>query len=339
VIAADIDKDNDLDLFVGGRLVPLKYPTAPKSYILRNDGKGKFEDVTAAVSVGLETVGMVTSALFTDFDNDGWKDILVAGEWMPITMFKNNHGSFSKFAELKTGWWSSLAEGDFDNDGDVDYIAGNLGTNSILQASEKEPVSIYAKDFDGNGSIDPFISRYIDGKEHPVHYRETMTDQIASLRRLLTSYSIYGKMEMPEILRFLGDKDMLVKRADCFESSYIENLGAGKFTLHPLPSSIQVSPIKGIVVSDLNHDNKLDFLAVGNSFSEEPLSGFYDAGIGVYALGRGDGTFEIVQPNVSGFSVRTDAKAIASVVVESQRRWIITSNQAPLKLFGEAVKK
>ena len=339
VIAADFDKDNDLDLFVGGRLVPLAYPSPPRSYILRNDGKGKFEDVTASVSVGLESAGMVTCALFTDFDNDGWKDIIVAGEWMPITLFKNNNGSFTKFAELKTGWWSSLAEGDFDNDGDIDYLAGNLGTNSVLQASEKEPVSIYAKDFDGNGSIDPIISRYIDGKEYPVHYRETMTDQIASLRRLLKSYSLYGKMQMPEILHFLGDKDMLVRRADCFESSYVQNLGAGKFSLHSLPSSVQVSPLNSITVCDMNHDNNLDFLAVGNSFSEEPISGFYDAGIGVYALGRGDGTFEIIKPNVSGFYVRTDAKAIANILVESQRRWIVTSNQAPLKLYGETSKK
>src|SRR5690606_32454420 len=130
-------------------------PVSPRSYLLRNDGKGKFEDVTVQVSEGLDSVGMVTSALFSDFDNDGWSDLIVAGEWTPITMFKNDQGHFRKTTTLKTGWWSSLAEGDFDNDGDMDYIAGNLGLNSILQASEQEPVSLYAKDFDGNGSMDP----------------------------------------------------------------------------------------------------------------------------------------------------------------------------------------
>ncbi|HEX5170777.1 MAG TPA: FG-GAP-like repeat-containing protein, partial [Cyclobacteriaceae bacterium] len=164
VIAADFDKDNDLDLFVGGRVVPMSYPTSPRSYILRNNGAGKFEDDTNIVSSGIDSVGMVTQALFTDYDNDGWKDLIIVGEWMPVTIFKNDKGHFTKMKELNTGWWNSIAEGDFDADGDVDYIVGNLGLNSVLQAFENKPVSIYAKDFDGNGSMDPIISRYIEGK-------------------------------------------------------------------------------------------------------------------------------------------------------------------------------
>ena len=159
VIAADFDKDNDLDMFVGGRVVPMSYPVSPRSYLLQNDGSGKFEDVTSTLSVGLDSVGMVTDALFTDFDNDGWEDLIVVGEWMPITLFKNNKGRFTKFKELKTGWWNSIAGADFDGDGDTDYIAGNLGKNSVLQVNENEPVSLYAKDFDGNGSMDPIITR------------------------------------------------------------------------------------------------------------------------------------------------------------------------------------
>lgn len=335
VISSDFDKDGDLDLFVGGRVSPTLYPMSPRSYLLRNDGKGKFEDVTTALCDGLDSAGMVTTALFSDFDNDGWKDLVVAGEWMPVMMFKNSQGRFSKIAELKTGWWSSLAEGDFDNDGDMDYLAGNLGRNSILQANEKEPVSIYAKDFDGNGSMDPVITRYIEGTEYPVHYRETMTDQVVSLRRLLRTYSGYGKMEASEIISFLGREGMLIKRAHYLESSYLQNLGNGNFSLHPLPLSVQISPVNGIAVSDLNADGHMDFLAVGNSFSEETLSGYYDAGIGVYALGRGDGTFEIVPPVKSGFCVRSDAKAIGEVRTGNIRKWVVTSNQAPLILFSE----
>jgi hypothetical protein len=335
VIAADFDKDNDLDVFVGGRVVPMSYPVSPRSFLLQNDGSGKFEDVTSTLSVDLDSVGMVTDALFTDFDNDGWEDLIVIGEWMPITIFKNNKGRFAKFKELKTGWWNSIAGADFDGDGDTDYIAGNLGKNSVLQVNENEPASLYAKDFDGNGSMDPIITRYLNGKEYPVHYRETMTDQIVGLRRILQSYSQYGKMESREIIDFLGDQRMITKRADCFESSFLENLGNGNFSLSPLPLSAQVSPINDIAVCDLNGDGHLDFLAVNNSFSEETLSGYYDAGIGVCALGRGDGTFEILPPKKSGFCVRTDAKAIAEIKIDDKRKWIITSNQAPLIMFGD----
>jgi hypothetical protein len=338
VISSDFDSDGDLDLFVGGRVVPLSYPSTPGSYLLRNDGKGKFDDVTNTIGGGIDSVGMVTDALFTDFDNDGSKDLIVVGEWMPLTIFHNERGTFKKVKELQTGWWSSVAEGDFDNDGDNDYIVGNLGKNSVLQASDNQPVSIYAKDFDGNGSLDPFMSRYINGKEHPVHYRETMTEQIPALRRLLKTYSEYGKMEMSHILKFLGDQSMMVKRATWFESSYLENRGKGEFSLHALPSSIQVSPINSINVCHLNDDKYLDFLAVGNSFSEETLSGYLDAGIGVYALGNGDGTFKILPPHESGFCVMTDAKSIQQIKIANQRKWVIGSNQAPLMWYSDVSK-
>jgi hypothetical protein len=335
VTAADFDRDGDLDLFVGGRVVPVSYPLTPRSYLLRNNGQGKFDDVTSSIGDGIDSVGMVTDALFTDFDNDGSKDLIVVGEWMPVTLFHNDRGSFKKIKELKTGWWTSIAEGDFDNDGDTDYLIGNLGNNSVLRASEKEPVTIYAKDFDGNGSLDPLISRYIEGKEYPVHYRETMTEQLPGLRRMLQTYSGYGKMEMPQIIKNLGEQGMIVKRATWFESSYLENLGHSDFSLHALPNSIQVSPINSIAVGHLNDDAYLDFLAVGNSFSEETLSGFLDAGIGVYALGKGDGTFNILPPQKSGFCVMTDAKEIRQIKIADKRKWIITSNQAPLMWYRE----
>lgn len=335
VTAADFDQDGDLDLFVGGRVTPLSYPLTPRSYLLRNNGNGKFDDVTLTIGPGIDSAGMVTDAMFTDFDNDGWKDLIVVGEWMPITIFRNEQGTFKKTKELPTGWWNAIAEGDFDNDGDPDYIVGNLGKNSVLQASEKEPVSIYAKDFDGNGSVDAFMSRYISGKEYPVHYRETMTEQTPVLRRLLKTYSAYGKMEMSQILKFLGDQEMFVRRATNFESSYLENRGNGNFVLHALPSSIQVSCMNSISVCHLNNDPYLDFLAVQNSFGEETLSGYLDAGVGVYALGNGDGTFQIVPPYESGFCIMTDTKAIKEIKVGGKRKWIVTSNQAPLTWFSD----
>lgn len=336
VIAADYDGDHDLDLFVGGRVVPMAYPSAPRSYLLRNDGKGKFADATTTASDSLARVGMVTSALFTDFDGDGWKDLIVVGEWMPITIFRNDHGFLRKVKELDSGLWNSISGGDFDNDGDTDYIVGNLGKNSFLQARPGQPLSLYAKDFDGNGSLDPIISRFNQGKEYPIHYRETMTDQISMLRKVLTSYAAYGSMQMSDVLDFLGTEGMITRRALRLESCYLENLGAGNFSLRALPSAAQVSPIYGILACKLNDDEHLDFLAVGNSFCEETVGGYYDAGTGICALGRGDGSFEILTPDKSGFCVRTDAKGLAEIKGAGKKKWIVTSNMAPLKMFEGA---
>jgi hypothetical protein len=252
---------------------------------------------------------------------------------MPITFFRNDQGTLGKHSEMMTGWWNCIAEGDFDNDGDKDYLAGNLGLNSVLKAKPGEPVTMYSKDFDGNGSIDPFISRYIQGKEYPIHYRETMTDQVVALRRKLASYASYGRMEMKEILEFLGTDGMTVTRVDHMESSYIENLGNGEFSVRPLAIEAQVSPANCFVVCDINADGKADFLAVGNSYSEDTLSGYYDAGIGLCALGNGDGTFTFLSSTQSGLCIRSDAKAIVSINVAGEPGWIVSSNNAPLQLL------
>lgn len=231
------------------------------------------------------------------------------------------------------GWWNCMEEGDFDGDGDPDYIAGNLGLNSVLQARPGEPVSVYAKDFDQNGSMDPFISRFVGGKEYPVHYRETMTDQVVGLRRKLTSYAEYGKMDMQEILNFLGPEGMVIRRVEQFESSYIENMGNGDFSIKPLPMPAQVSPINSIAVTDINNDRHLDFLAVNNSYCEETLSGYYDAGTGLCALGNGDGSFLMLSPTESGFCIRSDTRSIGQIVIGDHTAWIISSNNAPLRIL------
>jgi hypothetical protein len=280
---------------------------------------------------------MVTDAIFTDFNNDGWADLIVVGEWMPITFFINDRGILSRYKEVATGWWNCVAEGDFDKDGDMDYMAGNLGLNSVFRARPGEPVSLYAKDFDQNGSMDPFIARYIDGKEYPVHYRETMTDQVVALRRKLTSYAEYGKMEMEEITDFLGAEAMTVVRADWLESSYIENHGDGNFSVRPLPLPAQVSPINCIVVCDINGDGHEDILAVNNSYSEDTLTGYYDAGIGICALGNGDGSFTFLPPAQSGLCVRDDAKSISAIQIGERSGWIVGSNNAGIKVLTQSV--
>ncbi|WP_345158979.1 VCBS repeat-containing protein [Pontibacter saemangeumensis] len=317
VAAADYDQDGDLDLFVGGRVQPRKFPLPAKSYILQNNG-GKFTDATQAVGPMLSDLGMVTSALWTDFDNDNAIDLVVAGEWMPLTFLKNTNGKLKNVTATTglqgtSGWWNSLAAGDFDNDGDTDYIAGNLGLNSKFKASEKQPVQVYAKDFDKSGTTDAVMTHYIQGKEQLVHGRDDMTDQMVSLRREFRTYEDYASKSFNEIFTAERLQDAYVAKSENFKSSYIENLGNGKFKMTPLPMRAQFAPVCGITVNDYDGDGHLDMLLVGNSYATEVVVGRYDAFTGLYMKGNGKGQFAPVAINKSGFMIDTDAKGMAEL--------------------------
>jgi hypothetical protein len=336
VVADDFDHDGDLDLFVGGRVVPLQYPKTPESYLLVNNGDGKFENKTTAFSTTLGSSGMVTSAIWSDVNNDDWTDLVVVGEWMPITFFMNEKGkSFTSFTiENSAGWWNSISGGDFDNDGDIDYIAGNLGRNSIYKASVDEPVTLYAKDFDNNGSLDPILCRYIQGKEHPVHPREALTGQIPVLRGVAHHYAVYGGMGIHDLFSKEKFENSIVLKSTMFSSVYLENNGDQKFEIKPLPSEAQFSPMFGTLVTDLNEDGNLDVLSVGNSYASEVLTGYYDAGIGNYLQGDGNGNFKAVPVVQSGFFVDGDAKAIAKLSGKDGRELLlVTQNRDSLKVF------
>ncbi len=336
VVANDFDQDGDLDLFVGGRVVPMRYPEAPESYLLVNRGNGKFDNLTAAFSSELANVGMVTSALWSDVNNDGWTDLVVVGEWMPITFFINDNGK--SFAPLRiensSGWWNSISGGDFDNDGDTDYIAGNLGLNSIYKASVDEPVCVYAKDFDGNGSVDPILCRYIQGKEYPVHPRGALTGQIPGLRGVALTYAQYGGMGIRDLFSKERFDHALTLKSAMFTSVYIRNNGNNEFTIKALPAEAQFSPMYGTLVTDVDEDGNLDVLTVGNSYASEVLTGYYDAGIGNFLQGDGQGNFRSVPATKSGFFVDGDAKAIAKLVSrEGRALFLITQNRDSLKVF------
>ena len=337
VIGADFDKDGDMDLFVGGRVSPTQYPLPPRSYVLQNDGRGNYNDVTP---LELQRVGMVTSAIWTDFDNDQWMDLVIVGEWLPITFFKNQNGKLQKYSPASpdpkrtVGWWNSLAGGDFDKDGDVDYVIGNLGLNSPYKATMKEPVCLYAGDFDGNGIIDPILCRYIGGKEYIVHPRETLTEQMVSLKRILTDYSTYGRMTFNEIIPGPKLEGALVFKGTCLTSSYLENLGDGSFKLEPLPIETQISPLYGIMTSDFDWDGDLDVMTIGNSYASEVLTGYYDAGIGTFLRGNGIGKFSPVPVSQSGFFVDTDAKSFTELSLKNGKSILIAiSNQDSLLIF------
>ncbi|MBT1687781.1 VCBS repeat-containing protein [Dawidia soli] len=335
VVASDFDRDGDLDLFVGGRIVPRQYPSAPESFVLQNNGKGIFTNITGAVAPALKQAGMVTGALWTDFDNDGWTDLAVVGEWMPITFYRNDNGRALApvFAEAP-GWWNSITGGDFDHDGDTDYIAGNVGLNTLFRASAQEPVSVYAKDFDGSGSFDPLMSRYINGTEHLIHPRETLTDQIVRYKRKLTRYSLYGAATRADLLPAEELEGALVYQATTLTSSYIENLGGGRFGIRPLPVEAQTAPLNGLQATDINNDGHADLLGIGNCYAVDPLVGHYDAGIGLCLLGDGRGGFCAVSTTRSGFFVNRDAKSLALLAgINGTSHWLATANQDSLRVF------
>ncbi|MES2733724.1 MAG: VCBS repeat-containing protein [Bacteroidota bacterium] len=348
VTAADFDRDGDLDLFVGGRVVPGAYPYTPQSFILRND-QGKFKDVTSEMNPELKNVGMVTSALWTDFDADGQVDLMIVGEWMPLTFFKNRtdakgqrrleNVTSATGLEHTSGWWNSLTAGDFDNDGDVDYVAGNLGLNTKYKASAQEPVCVYAADYDKNGTVDPILCYFLPGEDgtrasYPTHPRDMITDQMVSMRKKFPRYADYAVTKAEDLLSDEERKKAFVVRAEYFQSSYLENLGKGKFKIIPLPTQAQLAPVFGMVAQDYDGDGNLDLLITGNSYATEVQTGQYDALIGLHLKGNGKGGFMPISASQSGFLVEGDAKGMAELTLASGQPLVLSAiNSGQLKAF------
>ncbi len=341
VIASDYDHDGDLDIFIGGRIIPAEYPLPANSYILRNDSDKKgcrFTDVTKDISAGLNKLGLVTSALWTDVDNDGWADLLIVGEFMPITYFRNNEGkSFTKVAsssfEHSSGWWNSLTAGDFDHDGDMDYIAGNLGLNTRYKGNAKEPLCINASDYDKNGSIDPVMSLYVNGEKQVAHSWDDLVRQMSPIRARFRTYAPYAEASFEKSFSKSEIAASYEVCSEWFETSYIENKGKGEFVITPLPTQTQFSPVYGVTVGDYDHDGNLDALLVGNSYATEVSTGRYDASIGSFLRGDGKGKFTYVSTIKTGFMVDQDAKGLASLNAADGSELILSGvNNGKLKV-------
>ncbi len=338
VTAADYDKDGDLDLFVCGRVSPGEYPVDPKSFLLQNNslaGAANFTDISAAQLPQKGNIGMVTSALWTDYDNDGWIDLMLAGEFMPITFIKNKNGKLQggspSTIEHSQGWWNSLVAADFDKDGDMDYIAGNLGLNNWLKTSTKEPVCVYAKDYDKNGRIDPVLCHYSDRLEYVVHARDDINFQITAMKARFRDYATWANVGFRDAFTKDELADALVLKCETFETAYIENTGAGKFVLRNLPLQAQLSPIYGMLCRDINDDGNMDVICAGNSYAPEVQSGRNDAQGMLVLMGDGKGAFK---PDRNQFNTASDNKALSSIRIgDGGTLLLLSSNNGSLKAY------
>jgi len=335
VAISDINNDSYPDIFVGGRVVPGNYPETPKSSILINDGKGNFTDQTLAIAPELEQFGMVTTALWSDINNDAFKDLIVAGEWTPLSIFVNTgDGKLQNQTGLLlkkplSGWWNIMATADFNGDGKLDIIAGNMGANTQFKISDNEPAELYYKDFDQNGSIDPIFSYYIQGKPYPYLTRDELLGQLAGKRSKFTSYESYADASIQAI--FEPDELKNVKKllANHMNTTLLLSNDKGTYSVAQLPEQAQYSPIHSISIDDFNHDGNQDVLLLGNNEYFKLRLGKSDANYGTLLLGDGKGKFTYIDQLTSGLVLRGDVRS--SLIIDD--RLILGIYGKPLKTY------
>ncbi len=339
VVAEDYDKDGDIDLFVGGRQIPGKYPYPARSYILKNEN-GIFKDVTKAIAPELETPGMVTQAIWSDFDADGFADLVVVGEWMPIGFYRNKNGSFENVTESfgmnqSTGMWFSVAEGDFDKDGDMDYVAGNLGLNTKYKASKEAPFEVYCTDFDDNGSFDIVLGTYEEGVCFPVRGRGCSSAQMPFIQTKFPTFDEFAQADMKTVYGSENLESALNYKITTLSTSFIENKGNGTFEIKVLPNEVQLAPVFGLLAEDFNKDGNLDILFSGNFYAPEVETTRYDASVGALLIGDGKNNFEPVHLEESGFNAPQDARAMVPIKLRKEFKSgvIVMNNNNKLQVF------
>ncbi len=334
----DFDGDGDVDLFVGSRSVPGAYGLSPEQFLLENDGSGRYKNVTDFRSNGLKNIGMVTSADWLDFDKDGDQDLVVTGEWMKVCMFRNDNGHFADVTitaglDETSGWWNCIRVADVDGDGDMDLIGGNLGQNSLLKASIKEPVEMYLNDFDNNGSLDQVICSYQNGVSYPVASLDELAGQITGLREKYPNYSDFGGKTVKDIFGKNTLDKSIIKKAVLLESCLFLNKGDGTFKTNILPRVAQFSPVRDILVHDFNLDGKMDLVLVGNNYSVRPSYGRYDASYGWCLLGETGNNLKALMPVESGLKVSGDARRVLPIEVSGKHYLVAVVNNGDLQIF------
>jgi hypothetical protein len=335
VRVSDVNGDGAPDLFVGGRVIPGRYPETPESYLLINDGKGKFTNAIASWSPSLQNIGMVTDAAFTDLNGDKKNDLVVVGEWIPVTVFINENGKLADrtrdyFSKSYSGWWNKIVTGDFNHDGKTDLVIGNIGLNSQCKASDAEPAEMFYKDFDNNGSVDPILCSYIQGKSYPYVTRDELLEQIGSKRKRFPDYKSYGNATLTDI--FTAEELAGVKK---LSANYLQTVcflsdAQGKFHEKTLPVQAQMSPVYVIIPLDYNADGKEDLILGGNINHARLKFGKYDANYGMLLQGDGQGNFNYISQQRSGFRLTGDVRSAVTV----GNAIIFGINEQPVQVYS-----
>jgi hypothetical protein len=324
VCAADIDKDGDLDLFVGGYVMPGEYPKPQESYVLINDGSGHFKNLAPSFLPDLVSGGMITDAIWADLNKDSWPDLVTIGEFMPVRVFLNERGN--KFNDATSSWfdvpeggfWHKIAAADFDHDGNTDLIIGNFGTNSQLKSSINEPVRLTYKDFDNNGSVDPILTYYIQNQSYPFASRNEMLNQISSLRIKFPTYESYSNVRLSDLFSPENLKTATVLSASELRTVFYKNTGS-KFEKRILPIEAQFAPVHAIEILDYNLDGNLDFILAGNQNAMCVRLGVMDASYGQLFEGNGKGNFRYIPQAVSGLDMTGDVRSLKVITIKGIR--------------------
>ena len=335
---ADYDLDGDIDLFVGVRSTPFYYGLPASGFILQNDGKGNYTDVTSKIIPSLKNIGMITDAVWIDYDNDKDVDLFVVGEYMPLRIFQNNGGKFTDVSknagfENTNGWWNTVESADVNNDGYPDLVVGNHGLNSRFRASMKQPIELYIHDFDQNGTIEQILCQYNGDKSYPFILRHDLVLQMPILKKKYLKYNSYKNQQITDIF----DKPLLASalklQANTLETVVYLNTGKGSFTKIPLPVEAQFSPVYAISINDFDGDNQLDILLGGNLYQSKPEVGRYDASYGLYLKGNGKGDFKPILAKDSGFKLKGQARGFSMVSVNNKPVLIVANNNEQAQTF------
>jgi hypothetical protein len=328
-----------LDLFVGGRLVPRNYPYPTRSYVLRNDG-GRFTDITEATNPDLvQPGGMITDAVWLDFAGDGRVDLVTTGEWMSIEFYENDSARLRRVTRsvglpAMRGWWYSLEPGDFNNDGRPDVVVGNLGLNYTFTTSPESRFGIYAYDFTGNLTTDIVLTQEIDGTEYPFVGKALLGREIYTVGLRFPTYEAFAKAPLRDVFTSSELNKAVHYQIDTFASVYLQNEGDGTFSSMPLPSLAQISPIKGIIVHDVDGDGNLDLITAGNLYHAEPNTPRADAGNGLWLMGDGHGGFTPVPPGTSGFLAPLEVTHLGLITTPTGRAVLVANNGDSLQAFA-----
>lgn len=336
VRTADVNGDGRPDLFVGGRVIPGRYPETPESFLLVNDGKGNFTNQAKQIAPALSTIGMVTDAVWIDMNGDKKNDLVVVGEWMPVTVFINTNGKLENqtstyFAKNYSGWWNKIMAGDFNGDGKVDLIVGNLGLNTQCKATDKEPAEMIYKDFDDNGSVDPMLCFYIQGKSYPYVTRDELLEQLSIMRNRFTDYNSYADASLTDIYTPEELADAKRLKANCLQTMYFQSGADGKLKEKNLPLQVQFSPVFTITTLNYNKEGANDLLLCGNINHARLRFGKYDANYGILLKNDGKGNFSYVSQPQSGFNLRGDVRSVLNI----NNTLLFGINQKGIKAYKE----